>query len=140
MPIDPNTAASPESGIFGLEDTPEQARVVLVPAPFEATTSGRRGTADGPAAIVDASRQVDLRDIGMGDPWRPGIAMLDADPRIREASDRAVRIAERRSEAAMSAEELGVVDELCAQTNGWIGAAIGEWLERGKLVGLLGGD
>ncbi|MEO8877527.1 MAG: arginase family protein, partial [Polyangiaceae bacterium] len=52
--FDPNAAALPDSGIFGLNDTPEDARVVLVPVPWDATTSYRAGTANGPAAILEA--------------------------------------------------------------------------------------
>src|SRR2546428_495965 len=63
MTFDPNAAASPDSGIFGLNDTPESARVVLVPVPFEATTSYGGGTSEGPAAILRASRPVDLWDL-----------------------------------------------------------------------------
>lgn len=130
----------PDSGIFGLEDTADAAGVVLVPAAFEATTSGGRGTANGPETILEASRQLDLRDLGMGDPWRSGIAMAEADPRIRQASDTAVDLAAGRFEGALSAEALGVVNRLGAQTNDWIGEAVRDWLERGKLVGLIGGD
>ena len=60
MTFDPNAAAGPDSGIFGLNDTPDSARVVLIPVPFEATTSYGGGTSQGPAAILRASKQVDL--------------------------------------------------------------------------------
>src|SRR5207248_1898866 len=63
MTFDPNASAPADSGIFGLDHTPESARVVLVPVPFEATTSYGGGTSRGPAAILRASRQVDLWDL-----------------------------------------------------------------------------
>ena len=50
-------------GLFGLETPPRDAGVVIVPVPFEATVSYGRGTADGPAAILDASGQLDLFDL-----------------------------------------------------------------------------
>ena len=53
-------------GIYGLPHAPEAARVVLIPVPWEPTTSYRRGTARGPAAILHASRQVDLFDVETG--------------------------------------------------------------------------
>ena len=77
MPFDPNAAASPESGVFGLPFSPDDSRVVLLPVPFEATTSYGGGTSDGPAAILEASRQVDLFDLETGKPYEAGIAMLD---------------------------------------------------------------
>ncbi len=69
-------------GIFGLPHTPDDARVVLVPVPWEPTTSYARGTARGPAAILHASRQVDLFDLQTGRPYEAGIALLDVDPEI----------------------------------------------------------
>ena len=41
----------------------EDARVVLVPAPYDSTTSYRGGARDGPAAIVTASRQLEDYDL-----------------------------------------------------------------------------
>jgi len=40
----------------------ERARAHILPIPFEATTSYGAGTARGPAAIIEASRQVELYD------------------------------------------------------------------------------
>lgn len=45
---------------------PERSRAWLLPVPFEATTSYGAGTRDGPAAILAASRQVELYDREFG--------------------------------------------------------------------------
>src|SRR3989442_15865140 len=91
MTSDPTAAASSDSGIFGLNDTPDSARVVLVPVPFEATTSYGGGTSEGPAAILRASRQVDLWDLETGKPDEAGVALLPGPavpaPRTREAAE-----------------------------------------------------
>ena len=42
--------------------SPGEADVILLPLPFEGTVSYGRGTARGPAAILDASRQVETFD------------------------------------------------------------------------------
>ena len=76
MAFDPNEASAPDSGIFGLPHTPLEARVVLLPVPWEATASYGVGTAQGPGAILRASRQVDLFDVDTGRPYEQGIAML----------------------------------------------------------------
>ena len=57
--FDPNAAAAPDSGVFGLSMPPDDAAVVLIPVPFEATTSYGGGTADGPRCVLEASKQVD---------------------------------------------------------------------------------
>lgn len=40
----------------------DRARVVILPIPYEATTTYRRGCENGPAAILDASQQVEYYD------------------------------------------------------------------------------
>ena len=81
--FDPDGPASIEDGLYGLGHAPEGARVHLLPVPFEATTSYGGGTAEGPAAILEASLQVDLHDIDGGRVWEQGIVMLPEDPEIR---------------------------------------------------------
>ena len=61
--FDPDGAAPEHSGIYGLPFTPDDAKVVIVPVPFEATTSYGGGTSAGPRAVFDASKQVDLFDM-----------------------------------------------------------------------------
>src|SRR4051812_2625996 len=60
-PFDPSGPAVGE-GIYGLTGGPEDATVVLIPVPWEPTTSYHRGAARGPSAILRASRQIDLFD------------------------------------------------------------------------------
>ncbi|MBI3973102.1 MAG: agmatinase [Chloroflexi bacterium] len=44
----------------------EMARVVVLPVPYDATTTFRGGARDGPRAIVDASTQMELYDLEYG--------------------------------------------------------------------------
>lgn len=41
----------------------DEARVVILPFPYDSTTSYRAGTREGPLAIINASRQVELYDM-----------------------------------------------------------------------------
>ena len=72
---------SPEPSLFlGLPASQcslEKARVAIVPAPFDQTTSYMPGTRFGPAAILTASRQVEFYDEELDrDPCDIGIATL----------------------------------------------------------------
>ena len=62
---------------LGLEEqltTPEQARVAILPVPYEATTSYMGGTRHGPEAILRASRHIELYDHELSiEPYRVGI-------------------------------------------------------------------
>ncbi len=147
MPVDPNAAAAPGSGAYGLLDTPEQAGVVLLPVPFEATTSYGGGTADGPEAILAASRQVDLFDVETGKPYEAGIAWLPAPAGVAEWNARAKAEARPVIEAggvdpgrAELVRAAGQVDALCERTNEAVRAAAAGWIAKGKLVGTVGGD
>src|SRR5688500_1673852 len=93
--FDPNAAATGDSGIYGLPYTPDDAGVILVPVPWDVTTSYRPGTSRGPQAILAASRQVDLYDVETGRPYRAGIALLDEAPEVRAWNEEGRPLAER---------------------------------------------
>jgi agmatinase len=137
--FDPNAAAAADSGIFGLPHTPEDAAVVLIPVPFEATCSYGGGTADGPNAIFEASKQVDLFDRDTGKPYEAGIAMLGLPREVRGWNDEARKLAEPII-ASGGGGDPSQVNALCAKMNDWVYAQARGWLARGKLVGVIGGD
>src|SRR5215212_3161248 len=87
--FDPDAAAAEGSGVYGLPFTPDEARVVIVPVPFEATTSYGGGTSRGPQAVLEASKQVDLFDHETGRPYAAGIAMLDMPRKIVQWNEKA---------------------------------------------------
>ena len=143
MSFDADAAAAPGSGIFGLPHSPDEARVVVIPVPFEATCSYGGGTRSGPAAILRASRQVDLFDVESGRPYREGIAMLPEPAELSAWNDEARRQAEpiiAAGGAPPGSEALAAVNALCERMNGWVHATCRTWLERGKLVVTVGGD
>ena len=143
--IDPNAAAVGD-GIYGLPFTPEQSKVVLVPVPWEATVSYGAGTANGPEAILAASRQVDLLDRETGRPYQAGIAMLGIPNEVRGWSDEARRIAAPILEAGGVSERpdladaAAAVNEISERMNTWVHAHTSYWLDQGKIVGIVGGD
>jgi agmatinase len=142
--FDPN-AAMIGGGIYGLPHTPDEAEVVLIPVPWEATVTWGTGTRNGPQAILDASRQIDLQDRETGTPYERGIAMLPIPKDLAAKSDEARRLAEPvvaaggpvNPELAKAVER---VDALCEEMNAWVYNQAEVWLEKGKLVGAVGGD
>ena len=143
--LDPGSESAGD-GIFGLPHTPEEAGVVLVPVPFEATVSYRAGTVGGPRAILAASTQVDLLDRETGHPFEAGIAMLDIPPQVSEWNDAARQAALPVIEAGGPGEDPALgeatsrVDEYGERVNAWVSERTSEWLDRGRLVGIIGGD
>jgi len=143
--FDPSGPAM-HDGIFGLPTTLDESRVVLVPVPWEATVSYGSGTADGPAAILKASRQVDLLDRETGRPYRDGIAMLPIPQDVRAWSDEARTKALPVIEAGGPGDDPALrraaeeVNALCERMNAWVYDQVRRWLDRDRLVGVVGGD
>ncbi len=146
VPFDPNAAAGADAGVFGLPSTPVDARVVLVPVPFEATTSYGGGTSEGPSAILNASKQVDLYDRETGRPYEGGIAMLDEDATVKSWNENAkkcaeaMRDAESRNDALAATDARREVNADCGRLNQWLHGVVREQIGRGKIVGTIGGD
>lgn len=142
-PFDPDGPAR-GSGLFGLPSAPEEAAVHVLPVPFDATTSYRRGTAGGPAAVLAASRQVDLEDLWTGRPYEAGIALLEGAPRIgelqRAASDAAERARALPEGSPERAEATRAVDACGAELNALVRGAVERALAHAKLPCVLGGD
>jgi len=101
-------------GLPSEESLFETSPLVILPIPLEQTTSYRGGTKDGPAALIHASRFMELADWETGDvPATRGIHTLPAlEPR-----------------ASGPAESLDQIEA----TSRWL-------LDSGKLIGSLGGE
>lgn len=145
--FDPDAASAADAGLFGLETTEAEARVVILPVPFEATTSYGGGTSRGPAAILEASHQVDLYDLQTGRPYEAGIHMRPIPEDILALSDRAkaaaAGIIERGGridgDPALEAAH-AEVEAASRQVNDHTYATTRRLLAAGKLVGTIGGD
>lgn len=145
--FDPEGAATPGSGIYGLPFGEHDARVVIVPVPFAATSSYGGGAENGPDAVLRASKQVDLFDLETGRPYEAGIAMLPIPEEImawhREARAEAEKIIAVGGHIEGDAQlELGLsrVNRLSEAVNDVVYRRVRELIERNKLVVVLGGD
>ncbi len=110
-------ALAPARGFMHLDDEYtnfDTARVVVVPVPFDGTTCYRPGTREGPQAIIDASRNLELYDAELRrSPYRVGIHTLRA---VEVVMGNAAGMVERTEQVT------------------------GALLDRGKFVVTLGGD
>ena len=136
--FDPSGAAPSDSGLFGLPHSADEARVHVLPLPFDATTSYRAGAAEGPACILEASHQIDLFDLIFGRPYEVGIHMFEPDSRIREWNARARREVEALRDGGEGS--IAIVDEVGVQLNAFAREATLRALDAGKLPVAVGGD
>jgi len=131
LKFDPDAAAPKKSGIYGLPYTPDEAKVVIIPVPFEATTSYGGGTSRGPAAVLEASKQVDLFDHETGRPYEAGIAMLDIPRKITGWNSKAKKLGRKNVRA---------VNKISESVNEWVCDKTRALLDTGKVSVVLGGD
>lgn len=134
--IDPNAPAA-EGSFFGLPTPLEEATLVAVPVPYEATVSSAGGTVDGPAALIAASAQVDLLEPLFGEPWRLGLAVLEEPEGMRNIALTAAGLADavRRGEAAPQA-----VDAVGEAVWDWLETITGRLLDTGRIPLVIGGE
>ncbi len=143
--FDPDAAATGASGIYGLPFSPDEARVVIVPVPFEATTSYGGGTSRGPAAVLEASKQVDLFDRETGRPYAAGIAMLEIPKKIerwnREGKEIAKAVIEQGGAVDKNTRSAAArVNAISEKVNEWVFTQTDSLLADGKIPVILGGD
>jgi agmatinase len=147
---DPNSVGNPNNNIFGLPTDEDTARLILVPVPWEVTVSYGAGTARAAEAIFKASLQVDLFDPEFPDIWQQGFYMRPMDKKILMKSDYLRKEAELYIDYISKGEEvqanqfmsktLREVNEGGNYLNNWVYDQTIALLEKGKLVGLVGGD
>jgi len=144
--FDPNAPAQPGSGVFGLPYEEAEALVVLVPVPWEATTSYGGGAAKGPSAILNASMQVDLFDLDVEKPYEPGVYMGAEDPELIAWNEEGKALAEKVIEAGGANDDpeleraLARVNLLSELVNARVEKVTAGLLSKKKIVGVVGGD
>ena len=148
--FDPNGVGLNNSNIFGLPYSFNEAEIVLLPVPWDVTTSNTSGTSNGPKAILEASPQLDLYDYDFPETWKKKIFMLENSMEImqlnymtRPKAKEIIRIQENGHKIADHKhlqESLFEVNESCEYLNKWVHSQCKKYMEQGKKVALVGGD
>lgn len=147
---DPDHVSNPNNNIFGLPSNEEDARLIIVPVPWEVTVSYGSGTARAPEAICKASLQVDLYDPEVPDGWKQGYYMRSCDRKVLMKSDYLRKEAELFIDYISKGEEVKANQFMCKTLvdvneggkylNKWVYEQTKALLDKDKLVGVLGGD
>ena len=118
----------------------------MIPVPWEVTVSYGAGTASAPAAVLAASSQVDLENETYPDAWKKGIAMAAEPVEVRRLNDatrpKALEVIDAiaRGSAENARASLREVNRACDAMVSRVRGEAAEHLDRGKRVGVLGGD
>jgi agmatinase len=136
--------------LFGLPFTEATAEVIVIPIPWDITTSYGEGTSDGPLAILNASVQLDYEQPDIPEAWKLGIAMTEI-PAVWNSLSITLRLKAAEYIAWLEAgsddsqmEEMSKIlvelNEQCAQLMRYVRQESDYWLKQGKMTVLLGGD
>ncbi len=134
MEFDPNNSAQVDSGLFALPFSVDDAAIVIVAAPWDASSSQGWQSSTAPDAVYAASKFVELFDPAHGAFYRRGIAMDPTKTDIAALNASAIALQERPD---FDPAELTTI---CERVNEIIRRQVNVHLENGKHVGLLGGD
>ena len=148
--FDPNSAGNPNNNIFGLPFDQQDARLVILPIPWEVTVSFGSGTARSAEQIMAASLQVDLFDPAYPESWKEGFYMKEADKKILLKSDYLRKEAELFIDYISKGDivednqfmcrTVKEVNEGSGFLNDWVYQQAKQVLDSGKLLCVLGGD
>lgn len=149
--FNPNGAIPDNGNYFGIPLSPDEAALVLISAPWDATTAVRAGSSYAPDAIIEASRRVDFFEPMAPYSWRKGIAtapidysMQDMSHRLRADAARVVKVHDDLGSSPFDhlvyERSLRRVNEASVMVNDNVYKQSKEWLAKGKIVGLVGGD
>lgn len=121
MPFSPPNALSDVRQFLGSEATTpyEESKVVILPIPYEATTTYRKGCETGPEALLIASDQLEAYD-----------EELDREPCLEVGIFTCPAIADTRLQPSLTAEQM--LEE--------VGATVTQLLDDGKFVIAVGGE
>ncbi len=143
--------------IFGLQEFNEKnSKIILLPVPWEVTTSYGSGASLGPKAILKASSQIDLCDSQFGEAYHQGIYMRPIPEDLKKHSDEyktfvqsILKETEHQSidnnlidsKPSKQAEKLQeAVNSACLQVNEQVYQQCLQLLQQDKIVGVIGGD
>ncbi|WP_036478860.1 agmatinase family protein [Myxosarcina sp. GI1] len=147
--FDPNTVSKPNGNFFGFPYSWEEAKIVLLPVPWDVTTSYGSGASKAPQAIIDASTQLDWYDFDVPNAWAIGHGTLAIAPQISRKNQQMRFIAKdiidhleagKNPEDKAIRQKLDRVDRASSELNEWVYQQSQMLLTKNKLVGLVGGD
>lgn len=148
--FDPNGVGVNNGNIFGFPYTIEDAEIVIIPIPWDATASFGKGTSNGPYRILEASTQLDFYHPKFPEAWKTRIAMTPISQEWKKINDdyclKAIEYIQfledggninKQPEFKNTLAEIGEAQDALALN--LLEKAL-DYRKQGKLVAVLGGE
>lgn len=147
--IDPNGVGQ-TGKLFGLPFDQKSAEIVVIPVPWDVTTSFNDGASLGPNAVLQASSQIDLSSLYIKEPWTLGIYMLPIEDAWISKNNQARKYAKQYikflegAPIHLSAKDIDFmlqnINLLSVKINDWVYQKAQHILSENKIPVVLGGD
>lgn len=152
--FNPNDLTNINNNIFGLPFNIEESEVILIPVPWDVTVSYKDGSSKAPEAIFKASFQVDLYDAYVADAWKLGISMdpvptywQELNKNLRKKAEDHIKYLETRDTEKPTFKQIKKIRAIrneinleCKNLNKWVREQAIAYLNKNKIVGIVGGD
>ncbi len=150
MSFDPNGVGIANGNIFGFPVTEDEADIVIIPVPWDATASYGKGTSDGPRAILEASTQLDFYHHSLQKAYETKVFLTPISMEWKEINDRlclrGIEYIQFLEEGGRLEENVDFQETVKEITTAQL--ALAEQLEeraihllnKGKIVAVLGGE
>lgn len=150
MSFDPNGVGISNGNIFGFPVTEQEADIVIIPVPWDATASYGKGASDGPQVILDASTQLDFYHPKLENAFQTKVFMTPIPEDWKKINDELcekgldyIAFLEQGGDLSENSEFQAVVNEInetqLALKENLRERAL-ELMNQGKIVCVLGGE
>jgi len=148
--FDPNGVGVTNGNLFGFPYSIEEAELIIIPVPWDATASFGKGTSNGPQQILDASPQLDFYHPRLKDAYKTKIAMLPINENWKKRNDvfctlamEYIKFLESGGKLKESIEFqtfLQEINDAHRELTDWVKETATTFLKQGKFVAILGGE
>jgi agmatinase len=148
--FNPSGVGQSNGNFIGLPFNEKTAKMILLPVPWDVTVSYGKGTASAPESVLKASIQLDLEDFDIADAWKIGIFMKEIDKSIldkrdvlRPKAETLIKFLEKGGDVERDLSMKAIREEVnneCDRVNAWVYNESKKLLDKGKIVGIVGGD
>lgn len=148
--FNPNDIGNIHNNIFGLPFNSDESDVIIIPVPWDVTTSYREGTADAPNEIFKASFQIDLYDSFNQDTWKSGISMekisdywIKKNKKLRKKAKKYIKYLSKGIFSKDNSDfenDLNTINSDTTLLNNWVKDQSTYFLDKNKLVAIIGGE
>lgn len=148
--FDPSGVAVQNGQFMGLTVTESEAETLILPIPWDVTTSYRAGTVHGPQAVLEASCQLDFGNSTLSDAWTMKVHTLpipqewfEKSQELRKLTENYIHFLEQGGDVETDSKQQEILAEAnleCEKLFNWSYQTVLKHLKVGKRVFTLGGD